>query len=88
MLGLGSLSEFSVATPTTHILGRHISLGTEGRKCYFILLILIHDKTQLSLAAVCPSGLCKNCSELSGTGSAFFLRYNAMYPVNLCQFGK
>ena len=31
-------------------------------KCYFILLILIYDKIQLSLTAVCPSSPCKNCS--------------------------
>ena len=31
-------------------------------KCYFILLIRIYDKIRLSLAAVCPSGPCKNCS--------------------------
>ena len=31
-------------------------------KCYFILLILIYVKIRLSLAAVCPSGPCKNCS--------------------------
>ena len=31
-------------------------------KCYFILLILIYNKIQLSLTAVCPSSPCKNCS--------------------------
>ena len=31
-------------------------------KCYFILLILIYDKIQLSLTAVCQSSSCKNCS--------------------------
>ena len=31
-------------------------------KCYFILLILIYDKIQLSLTAVCQSSPCKNCS--------------------------
>ena len=30
-------------------------------KCYFVLLILICDKIQLSLTAVCPSSPCKNC---------------------------
>ena len=33
-------------------------------KCYFLLLILIYSKIQLSLASVCPSGPCKNCSLL------------------------
>ena len=31
-------------------------------KCYFVLLILIYNKIRLSLAAVCLSGRCKNCS--------------------------
>ena len=30
-------------------------------KCYFVLLI--YDHIRLSLAAVCPSGPCKNCSH-------------------------
>ena len=42
-------------------LSRTISLAFNF-KCYFILLILIYDKIRLSLAAVCPSGSCKNCS--------------------------
>ena len=46
-------------------LSRTISLAFNF-KCYFILLIdlliLIYDKIQLSLAAFCPSGPCKNCS--------------------------
>ena len=29
-------------------------------KCYSILLILVYNKIWLSLAAVCPSGPCKN----------------------------
>ena len=30
----------------------------------FILLILIYDKIRFSLAAVCPSDPCKNCSQI------------------------
>ena len=31
-------------------------------KCYSVLLILINTKIRLSLATICPSSPCKNCS--------------------------
>ena len=34
-------------------------------KSYFILLILIFSNIRLFLAAVCPSGPCKNCSLIN-----------------------
>ena len=58
---------FSLKSPPPPAINNERSLScpislTFNFKCYFELLILIYNKIRLSLAAVCLSGRCKNCS--------------------------